>query len=46
MPCVHPELRKTLLQSIPVMSVVAAGWSSREPLFFPEWVEKVAEEVN
>jgi hypothetical protein len=46
MPCVHPELRKQLLQSIPVMSVVAAGWSSREPLFFPEWVEKVAEAVN
>lgn len=46
MPCVHPELRKRLLQSIPVTSVVAAGWSTRGPLFFPEWVEKVAEEVN
>lgn len=46
MPCVHPELRKTLLQSIPVTAVVAAGWSGREPAFYPEWVEKVSEAVN
>lgn len=46
MPCVHPEQRKKLLQSIPVSNVVAAGWSIRPPVFFPEWVEKVSEAVN
>jgi hypothetical protein len=46
MPCVHPEQRKTLLQSIPVADVAAAGWSGREPSFYPEWVEKVSEAVN
>lgn len=46
MPCVHPEQRKKLLQSIPVSSVVAAGWSIRAPIFFPEWVEKVSEAVS
>lgn len=45
-PGLHPELRKQLLQSIPVMDVIAAGWSIRAPLFFPEWVEKVPEAVN
>jgi hypothetical protein len=46
LPCVHPEQRKKLLQSIPVTSVVAIGWSGREPIFFPEWVEKVSEAVS
>ena len=45
-PGIHPELRKQLLQSIPVMDVIAAGWSIRPPQFYPEWVEKVAEAVN
>ena len=45
-PGVHPELRKELLQSIPVMDVIAAGWSIRAPLFYPEWVEKVPEAVS
>lgn len=46
LPNVHPELRRQLLQSIPVQDAVAAGWSIREPLFYPEWVEKVSEAVN
>ena len=46
LPCVHPDQRKMLLQSIPVADVTAAGWSSREPSFYPEWVEKVSEAVN
>ena len=46
LPGIHPELRKKLLQSIPVADVVAAGWSIREPQFCPEWVEKVSEAVN
>ena len=45
-PGIHPELRKQLLQSIPVMDVIAAGWSIRAPLFYPEWVEKVPEAVS
>jgi hypothetical protein len=46
LPRIHPELRKQLLQSIPVSNVVAAGWSIRAPIFFPEWVEKVQEAVS
>ena len=46
LPWVHPELRKELLQSIPIQDAVAAGWSVRAPLFYPEWVEKVQEAVN
>lgn len=46
LPGLHPELRKHLLQSIPVRDAVAAGWSVRSPLFYPEWVEKVPEAVN
>ena len=45
-PGIHPELRKQLLQSIPVRDGSAAGWSIRAPLFYPEWVEKVPEAVN
>jgi len=41
MPCVHPELRAELLQSVRVRDMAEAGWVSREALFFPEWVEKV-----
>jgi hypothetical protein len=46
LPSLHPELRKELLQSIPVSDAVAAGWSIRAPLFYPEWVEKVPEAVS
>jgi hypothetical protein len=45
-PGIHPELRKQLLQSIPVMDVIAAGWSIGAPQFYPEWVEKVPEAVS
>ena len=41
MPHLHPELRRTLLQSISEAAATASGWSSREPAFFPYWVEKV-----
>lgn len=41
LPCIHPELRAELLLSLDCQDVGAAGWASREPLFFPEWVEKV-----
>ena len=41
LPHLHPELRRTLLQSISEAAATASGWSSRQPGFFPHWVEKV-----
>lgn len=41
LPHLHPDRRRKLLQSISEAAATAAGWSAREPSFFPEWVEKV-----
>ncbi|OAO05169.1 hypothetical protein [Parasphingorhabdus sp.] len=41
LPHLHPKTRKVLLQSISEAAATAPGWSTREPSFFPEWVEKV-----
>lgn len=41
LPHLHPEKRRVLLQSISEAAATAAGWSNREPCFYPEWVEKV-----
>lgn len=41
MPCVHPELRAELLQSVEARDMVAPGWRTRAAVFFPEWIEKV-----
>ena len=41
LPHLHPEKRRILLQSISEAAATAPGWSSREPVFFPEWVEKI-----
>ena len=41
MPHLHPDDRRTLLQSITESAATAAGWSIREPSFFPQWVDKV-----
>lgn len=41
LPHLHPERRRTLLQSISEAAATAPGWSNREPVFYPEWVEKV-----
>jgi len=41
LPHLHPEKRRLLLQSISEAAATAPGWSSREPIFYPEWVEKV-----
>ncbi|MCL6741897.1 hypothetical protein LZ518_12240 [Sphingomonas sp. RB56-2] len=46
LPAVHPDQRRNLLQSIPVQDAIAAGWSVRPSLFYPEWVDKVAEAVS
>jgi hypothetical protein len=42
LPQIRPDRRKHLLQSISEAAATAPGWSSREPSFFPEWVEKEA----
>ena len=39
LPHLHPERRRTLLQSISEAAATAPGWSNREPAFFPDWVE-------
>ena len=41
LPHLHPERRRSLLQSISEAAATAPGWSNREPAFYPEWVEKV-----
>lgn len=41
LPHLHPDRRRKLLQSISEAAATAAGWSVREPVFFPEWVDKV-----
>ena len=41
LPHLHPDLRRRLLQSISEAAATASGWSSRQPAFFPYWVEKV-----
>ncbi|MEN3971764.1 hypothetical protein WJS89_03690 [Sphingomicrobium sp. XHP0235] len=41
LPTLHPERRRILLQSISESAATAAGWSTREPVFWPEWVDKV-----
>lgn len=42
LPQIRPDRRKLLLQSLSEAAATAAGWSSREPRFYPEWVEKEA----
>lgn len=39
LPQIRPEKRKVLLQSISEAAATAPGWSRREPMFFPEFVE-------
>src|SRR6476620_6509533 len=41
LPHLHTDRRRTLLQSISESAATAPGWSNREPVFWPEWVEKV-----
>lgn len=40
LPHLHPERRRALLQSISEAAATAPGWSTREPVFYPEWVDK------
>ena len=46
LPLLHPDLRRTLLQSITERAATAPGWSSKPPIFYPEWVEKIEEPVD
>jgi hypothetical protein len=41
LPSIHPSTRKNLLGSVAASDIAAAGWSSRDSAFTPEWVEKV-----
>lgn len=41
LPTLHPDLRRRLLQSISEAAATASGWSTRQPSFYPSWVEKV-----
>ena len=41
LPNLHPDLRRSLLQSITEAAATAPGWSDREPSFYPSWVEKI-----
>lgn len=41
LPHLHPQRRRALLQTISEAAATAPGWSSREPMFVPDWVEKV-----
>ncbi len=41
LPSLHPDRRRLLLRSMTEAAATAPGWSIREPVFFPEWVEKV-----
>ena len=41
LPHLHPDKRRVLLQSISEAAATAPGWSNREPVFYPEWVDKI-----
>ena len=42
LPHIEPDRRKMLLRSISETAATAPGWSTREPSFYPEWVEQEA----
>lgn len=42
LPQIRPDRRKQLLHSISEAAATAPAWSTREPCFFPEWIEKEA----
>jgi hypothetical protein len=42
LPQIRPELRRILLRSISEAAATAPAWSTRQPSFYPEWVEEEA----
>ncbi len=43
LPSIRPERRKLLLQSLSEAAATAPGWSPREPVFLPEYVDDFEE---
>jgi hypothetical protein len=43
LPTIHVDMRRRMLKSISEAAATAAGWSTREASFMPDWVEKVEE---
>ncbi|MGB3470631.1 MAG: hypothetical protein WBA51_07415 [Erythrobacter sp.] len=41
LPMIRPQQRKILLQSLSEAAATAPGWSTRQPAFYPEFVEDV-----
>lgn len=41
MPLLHPNDRNNLLRAISEKAACCEGWSSTEPMFLPEWVDKI-----
>ena len=41
LPVIESKLRKVLLKSLTENAATAVGWSTQEPSFIPEWVDKV-----
>ncbi len=42
LPQIRPVRRKDLLRSISEAAAAAPGWSTRQPSFYPEWIEQEA----
>lgn len=40
LPKIQPKRREVLLQSLSHDAATASGWSPREPVFFPSWVDE------
>lgn len=41
LPHLHPRTRAALLATLGTAAATASLWSSREPVFFPDWVDKI-----
>jgi hypothetical protein len=46
LPSLHPTLRQALLGSITASDAAAHGWSNRDAIFIPEWVDEVEVTVS
>ena len=42
LPLIEPHRRKHLLQSLSEAAATAPGWSQREPVFYPQFIEMAA----
>lgn len=40
LPLIHPRQRIALLKSLSENAASASAWSEREPMFFPDWIER------